>query len=305
LSNNSTGLSEDDDWDLLIGRIRQGKCTPFLGAGASQPAISLAKDMAVALANEHGYPFKIWENDLAKVTHFMAINSDDPVRPKEVLIDKFFHNVNPPDFSQPTQLLRVLAELPLPIYMTTNYDSFMMQALQSVRMKDGEMKKPKRELCNWNKIRLPNVYKSIWDDQSGYRPTPAEPVVYHFHGMDAVPESLVLTEDDYISFLVNTSKDPSLLPDFIKESITGHSLLFLGYSLSDITFQVIFRGLISSMDSVLRRLSVAVQLPPETDESVRENAQRYLTNYYGEQKVHVYWGEAGQFGKDLYERLQK
>jgi hypothetical protein len=265
VNDNSTGLSEGD-WDLLIGRIRQGKCTPFLGAGASQPSISLAKDMAASLAKKHGYPFEISENALAKVTLFMAIKQGDPIWPKEELISEFFDNVNPPDFNNPTQLLRVLAELPLPVYMTTNYDSFMMQALQSVRMSDGEKKKPRRELCKWNDV----TWESVWDKERGYRPTQAEPVVYHFHGMDKVPESLVLTEDDYISFLVNTSRDPNLLPPFIQESLSRCSLLFLGYSLSDVTFQVIFRGLISSMDSVLRRLSLAVQLRPETDESTRK-----------------------------------
>jgi hypothetical protein len=300
LSDSSASLSEGD-WDFLVKRIRDGKCTPFLGAGASQPSISLAKDMAVALAKKYEYPFEISENDLAKVTLFMAIKQGDPIWPKEQLLSEFFHNVNPPDFNNPTQLLRVLAELPLPVYMTTNYDSFMMQALQSVRMSDGEKKKPRRELCKWNDVK----WESIWDKERGYRPTEAEPVVYHFHGMDEVPESLVLTEDDYISFLVNTSRDPDLLPPFMEASITSCSLLFLGYSLSDVTFQVIFRGLISSMDSGLRRLSLAVQLPPEADESTRKGAQDYLNSYYSKQNVRVYWGTAEQFGKDLYERLHK
>ena len=59
------------------------------------------------------------------------------------------------------------------------------------------------------------------------------------------------------------------------------------------------------MDSGLRRLNVAVQLRPEADESVRESVQDYLSRYYGEQRVRVYWGTAEQFGAELCQRMGK
>ena len=40
----------------------------------------------------------------------------------------------------------MLARLPLPVYITTNYDEFMVQALS------GQHKDPKRELCQWNEL---------------------------------------------------------------------------------------------------------------------------------------------------------
>jgi len=44
------------------------------------------------------------------------------------------------------------------------------------------------------------------------------PVVFHFHGSYEIPESLVLTEDDYFDFLVNISRDEDLIPARIQQA---------------------------------------------------------------------------------------
>jgi hypothetical protein len=176
---------------------------------------------------------------------------NDPMWPKEEILKRFFTKAAPPDFNSPDEPHGVLAELPLPVYMTTNYDDFMVRALRS-RKKD-----PTRELCQWNKYikGLPSIF------ESGFEPTVANPVVFHLHGYDKVSESLVLTEDDYLDFLVNISTDPALLPPRIQAALTGASLLFIGYSPADWDFRVLFRGLVMSKESSLRRLSITVQLP--------------------------------------------
>ena len=38
-----------------------------------------------------------------------------------------------------------------------------------------------------------------------FKPSPQTPVVYHLHGHRSVIDSLVLTEDDYLDYLVNMS----------------------------------------------------------------------------------------------------
>ena len=94
----------------------------------------------------------------------------------------------------------------------------------------------------------------------GFVPTPASPVVFHLHGRLSVPESLVLTEDDYLDFLVTVSRDQKLLPHQIKRAMAGASLLFIGYRLADWNFRVLHRGLVMAGEPSLRRLSVTVQL---------------------------------------------
>jgi hypothetical protein len=280
---------EERDWNLLLRRIKAGKCTPFLGAGACFGAIPLGSRIAEKWAQKHDYPLEDCR-DLARVAQFLAVQYD-PMFPKEEILERFFRNVDPPDFTQPDEPHGVLADLPLPIYMTTNYDDFMVRALRS-RHKD-----PKRDLCRWNK--LVKDQPSIFESEPGFNPTPANPVVFHLHGHDEVPESLVLTEDDYLDFLVNISRDQTLLPLRIQRALTGASLLFIGYRLADWSFRVLFRGLVSSMEASLRRISVAVQLSPED-----QNVQNYLADYFGNINVKVYWGTAREFSAELRERWE-
>lgn len=107
----------------------------------------------------------------------------------------------------------------------------MVQALRS-RYKD-----PKRELCWWNQ--LVKDRPCIFESEPGFRPTVANPVVFHLHGHDEVVDSLVLTEDDYLDFLVNISRDRDLLPPRVQEALTGASLLFIGYRLADWTLSAL------------------------------------------------------------------
>ena len=287
---------EERDWKLLLRRIKDGKCTPFLGAGACFGALPLGGQIAREWAQEHQYPLEDC-HDLARVAQFLAVEYDS-MFPKEEILGQWFKEVAPPDFTVSDEPHGVLADLPLPVYMTTNYDDFMVQALES-RHKD-----PKRELCRWNQ--LVKDEPSIFD--SGFTPTVANPVVFHLHGHDRVPESLVLTEDDYLDFLVNISRDQTLLPPRIQEALTGASLLFIGYSLADWDFRVLFRGLVMSTESSLRRISVTVQLPPRsTDalESTQQQTQKYLDEYFKRIDIRAYWGTAREFVAELRQRCKE
>jgi hypothetical protein len=282
---------KETDWDTLLRRIKRRKCTPFLGAGACFGALPLGSEIAQEWTQKYCYPLKD-SGDLVKVAQFLAVERGDPMFPKEEILDQFFTGKAPPDFTEPDEPHGVLADLPLPIYMTTNYDDFMVEALKS-RNWD-----PKRELCRWNQ--LVKDRPCVFESEPGFRPTVANPVVFHLHGHDQVPESLVLTEDDYLDFLVNVSKDQDLLPPRIQEALAGASLLFIGYSLADWSFRVLFRGLITSTEPSLRRISVTVQLPPASDE-----VQKYMDRYFDRIDTRVYWGTAREFAAELQERWEE
>jgi hypothetical protein len=182
------------------------------------------------------------------------------------------------------------------VYLTTNYDDFMAQALKS------RNKSPRTEYCRWNSLLTKDP--SVFEQPAGWHPTPANPLVYHLHGFHQKAESLVLTEDDYLDFLVSISRDQNLLPARIQEALTGASLLFVGYRLADWDFRVIFRGLVTKLDSSLRRISVAVQLPPPSSDA-ELSAQKYLTEYFDDLHVRVYWGSAAEFVVELRDRWEK
>lgn len=289
---------EETDWELLLRRIRAGKCTPFLGAGANYGVLPLGSEIARSWAHEFGYPLEDEEN-LARVATYVAVKHQDAMFPKELLLENWFHNPKPPDYTSPYEPHATLASLPLSMYMTTNYDPFMTKALIAAK------KKPHRELCKWNKFIKDSP--SIFDKNPSFEPTVEEPIVFHLHGHDGYAESLVLTEDDYLDFLVSISKDEQLLPHQVRRYLAGTSLLFVGYSLADWSFRVLFRGLVTSVEQSLRRISLTVQLPPASggDSPANEDeVQNYLSKYFGQIDIRVYWGTAQDFMTELRTRWE-
>jgi hypothetical protein len=109
---------------------------------------------------------------------------------------------------------------------------------------------------------------------------------------------MVLTEDDYLDFLVRISRDQTLIPPRIQDAISSTSLLFIGYGLNDTNFRVIFRGLIENRESS-RKFSVTVQLRPGEPGVVE-----YLTKYFGSFGIRVYWGNAREFVSELKKRWE-
>ncbi len=297
----------EEDWNSLLYRIERGNCTPFLGAGASMPRIPLAGGIAEDWAGRYHYPLPDC-GDLARVAQFRAV-TDDAVRPKEDLAD-MCRNAAPPDFAQPDEIHRVLAELPLKVYMTTNYDDFMVRALRSCD------KSPAPELCPWNDY-VASLVPSVFAEDPAYRPSVSNPLVYHLHGSADEPRSMVLTEDDYLDFLVWFSREWShqdqhkpVFPAPIVRALAGSSLLFIGYSRSDWNFRVLFRGLVGSLVAGCQMKSISVQLTPLPEDAspqARAQAEEYLERYFhAVQKIplRVFWGSAGEFAAELRQRWE-
>jgi hypothetical protein len=247
--------------------------------------------IALEWAKRNSYPLSEGTDDLARVAQFVATNSSDPMRPKDTIVSEFRENAKRQDYSACDNPLGVLAELPLPIFITTNYDNYLIEALTA------KGKKPKRELCRWNS-RL-NEVKSVFTKRS-FEPTKDEPVVFHVHGHQDMPESLVLTEDDYLEFLVSLSKkSQELLASRVQEALAGSSLLFIGYRLADWDLRVLLHGLLTATEKSLRRASISVQLPPDLPPQQQEKAVAYLERYFGELKISLFWGKATDFAKKL------
>lgn len=290
-----------DDWDLLLDRIQDGKCTPFLGAGACHGVLPLGSSIAADWARRLDYPLDDC-TDLARVAQFLAVKVD-AMRPKEWMVNQL-KEVQPPDFTDPYEVHRILADLPLPIYITTNYDNFMFRALKS------RNKNPAQEVCRWNKHlrnklkKEPTVLKSGSHSQVNEQ----NPVVFHLHGHIGLSESIVLTEDDYLDFLVNVSKDEDIVPMRIQEAMAGTSLLFLGYRLNDWNFRVLFRSMVDYLERSMTRAHVSVQLVPVKDDASdeqKQKAQDYLHRYFGDLKIRVYWGTCQEFTQELKTRWEE
>jgi hypothetical protein len=88
--------------------------------------------------------------------------------------------------------LRLLARLPLPIYVTTSYYDFLERALTA------EGFSPLTQICWWGQ-RQPSTISPEHCPDPSFKPSPSKPLVYHLHGLEQYPRSLVLSEDSIIT----------------------------------------------------------------------------------------------------------
>jgi hypothetical protein len=279
---------EERDWTILMSRVRDGKCTPFLGAGASAETLPLGSDIAHAWATAHHYPFED-RDDLARVAQYLAVMTD-AMFPKEEICSQL-RAAPQPNFERNDEPHASLALLPLPLYVTTNYDNFMVDALQLAK------KQPRLEICRWNNASTLKTVPRVLDGR--FVPDAAAPVVFCLHGHLSVPESLVLTEGDYLEFLVAASQDyQRVVPVPLQGALGSTSLMFVGYSLADWDFRVLHRGILAGITRSLRRLSVTVQLPRRDTQQ-----EEYLEKYFADlMEVKVFWGTAQEFAAELSQR---
>jgi hypothetical protein len=193
-----------------------------------------------------------------------------------------------------------LADLELPLYLTTNFDNFMTLALQAKGVS------PRRETIPWREALSQEASRPHYDLEP--HPSEDEPVVLHLFGTDDDIFSMVLTEDDYLDYLARIAHDYQfLLPTSVNAALASTTLLFLGYRLEDLDLKVIMRGLLTKLDlDRWRRLHVAVQIEGAmVDEAKQQEVLRYFQRYFANAKIDIYWGNTHQFVADLHARWQE
>jgi len=297
-------LDEFPWYDLLVD-LEEGQCAPFIGAGACYPHLPLGGDVARAWSAEHDYPFDDTWN-LVRVAQYLATKLDDNEAPKRRIIDRLkAGDAKPPDFSRPDDPHGLLARLNLPLYMTTNYDGYMVKALAANGRPDA------RQLhCNWwGRIEKDAAGNAVEKEPDA--PTIAAPVVYHLHGRLGERKSLVLTEDDYLNFLINVSRDEKRLPSFVRAAFKSKRMLFIGYSLEDVNFKVLLRQAQRNAEGEESAQHIAVQLPPNPkvnnlpDHTLREKQASYLRKQFNSQRIKVCYCDCRQFAAELSRRWQE
>ena len=289
--NNGKGFKESD-WQFLLAQIKAQTCIPVLGAGACAGALPLANQVVKDWTELYEVPSWISPN-LESVSQYLAILKQ-PMYPKTTFAEMLRNLPLPPMFEPHT----TLAKLPLPVYLTTNYDELMEKALKKT------YRRPYRDCTPWNSF--VQQYREALPDN--YVPEAATPLVFHFHGHLDLTQSMVLTEDDYLTFLVKMAKEPDLIPGMVRYAMQRSCLLFIGYGLADKTYRVLHQSLILGMDRAISPWNYAVMpLPVARDATVdeRQAAQSYMDKYLYELRITAYYGTGAEFAKELAERLER
>jgi hypothetical protein len=205
--------------------------------------------------------------------------------------------------------LDLLAEMPLPIFVTTSHHDFMERALRKAD------KHPRVQVCPWNEDFGETPPPPVWFDSKSApedvdpdsEPTPVTPLVYHLYGYEKNPASLVITEDDYMDFLIKVSVEPNVIPSEMTKRMTQSSLLLLGYRIRSWDFRVLLKGIIRKLrniDTSRATFNFAVQLDPALRHSYQEeldNARNYIeTAYFPREMFKVEWHSSLQFIQKLH-----
>jgi hypothetical protein len=135
--------------------------------------------------------------------------------------------------------------------------------------------------------------------------------VFHLHGHVGDPDTMLVTEDDYLDFLA-VSRQPKVIPPRIERAFTDAWLLFLGYRIEDLEFRVLLRSLMTSLKINRYKKHVAVQLVQvsetegEAEKARNEAARAYLSRYCKEAPLNtlVYWGTPREFVVELRQRWE-
>jgi len=198
--------------------------------------------------------------------------------------------------------LHILAKLPLKIYITTSHYNFMEQALEAVG------RHPRTEVCFWSREKsvLPTQAsdsKYMPPDEKQDKEEP--PVVYHLFGLENNPQTLVLSEDDYMNFLISVVQDTNtsrpVVPLWLRAGLAESRLLLLGYRVQDWDFRVLFKFISHYReDNKSAPRGILIQMEPgPAHGGNKEKSIKYLKQYFDTEKFNIDWSNSEKFIQKL------
>jgi hypothetical protein len=263
----------------LSESVEHGRCILFLGAGVHHEP---PPDSPYSYPESERPPLGgRLATQLAQECEFARVCPDEPDRDlqrvalcyqkvfdRQSLVEEIRHAVE--DRSKPSAALRGLAELPFPLVMTTNYDTLFERALRR------EGKEPVVGVYN------PRRYERTPDLPGDTLPTASAPFVFKAHGDINSPNSIVVTDEDYITFVLRMSAESAEthpIPETFRYWLNKWPTLFVGYRLLDFNLRLLFRTLRWNLDRAQRPSSYSVDVRPDPlvrDAWTEEHGLRFI-----------------------------
>ncbi len=305
----------------LADLIKNGKCTPIIGTEISEQILGSYNDIALSLAKKYSVPKYFYQTDFfSKIANFIAVDQDSNTLFKELenswknaLLERFkdslqtefiqhdrdllaiLDSIASQIFDLPGDIYLPLAKLDLPLYITMNFDNTLENALRLVG------KKPELVIAPWSER---FAATSIYDREPDYRPTPERPLVYHFLGHYSLPDSLVITEDDWFEWIIGLIGYKDLVPSVIRRIFRDTAIVFLGFSFNEFTQNII--KVFMDLQGGGRRSRYAhalVHEPFSGPQSSRIN--KYIESYLQYYSIDIFWGSPDNFLQIIFKSIDK
>ena len=320
----------DTFWPFLLENIRSSKCMPILGPRINEGLLPSRSEVSQRLAEKYHYPMADID-DLARVAQFVGLKDRDLLQSDylRLLQRSVFRYLN----LKPTQedrqkygdaslsattlgidwadkvikaresvVQHQLAEIGFPLYLTTNADNFIEQAIRYQGIE------PIRGGPRWQQ-QGEEVKFVLYEDETEQvplEPSLEKPLVFHLNGYDE-DSHLILSEDDYLNHLIRLAhpdEQESMLPMQILSALSQQSFMFLGFGTEDWEFRVILQGLLRPLARTGVKRHVGVQLELDQADQV-DRIVAYLQEYLEQFKIEIYWGTAQQFAGELHSLWQE
>ena len=289
---------EDPLYALMVARIAEfvaaRKCVLFLGSAAHAHSPNhgrppkpspfdyppakcppIGKGLAKILAEVSHYPDQDRDN-LPRVSQHIE---SSPAFGRHALVEAIKKAVH--EGKEPSPALRMLAELEFPLVVTTNYDQLYERALDlkaaeereaaAALADEGERQRALARVTAYDvSIYRPVVYDKKRDEKIETLDCPKElnprrPFILKIHGDVSRPESLVVTDEDYIQFVLRMSDQPPYHP--FGKNVLRHLIewptLFIGYSLLDYNLRLLLKTLRWRLDNADFPVSYSVDREPD------------------------------------------
>ena len=311
-------------WNTLKDKYPTGQpaeLTPIIGPGLSERILGSRRQFSSLWADRLKYPLEEYSREKLERVAFFLATSDNPdsarsnyrAELRDQLYDQYGAALTPDDKKldvksllskissqvwdkDPNESLYRLASFNFPVYVTTAQDSLLTMAL----IKRG--KQPQEFVCRWQSdADTQDMTDVVMDD-------PQHPVVFYLFGKLDQPNSLVLSLDDFLDYLIYVPRGKRI-PEPIWRAIAQRTSLFLGYEMDDWGLRILIRGLLNSEVAGLfqGRMHVAVQVDPQ-NERVRSPAlaRQFLERYFNAvtNRFSVFWVRADDFIAEFDRQVQ-
>jgi SIR2-like protein len=230
--------------DVAMGDIaeavKEGKCILFLGAGAHVPP---PPESRFVYAEDERPPLgRTLSERLAERVNLAAAHPNESLanlqrtslffetmRGRRQLVSELRDAIHVG--KKPSPALCALAELGFPLMVTTNFDQLLERALTEAG---------REPIVSVYSPDSNQTTDDLLDD-----PTADRPFVFKIHGDIGHPESIVITDEDYIQFVLRMADQSPYypVPGIFRYHFVRWTTLFLGYSLIDYNLRLLFKTL--------------------------------------------------------------
>ena len=285
---------EERYWDTMIRRLERESCIPIIGPDMCGELFPSEQAVVNDWITQYGYAVE-GEPELARVAQYLAYAEfSDKREIKSRLVEHRKLNGNADFVEDDDNPYRILARLPIKVFLTTGHDDFLYQALKR------EGKEP-TEVREWS---IEDV-KSAEIDFTAF--TVQNPAVVYLLGHYADEGSITVLEDDFMDFVYKIGKQDLRLPTSLARLLKNNLLLLMGFRVHDWSFRITAQMLADYLNPTHDIRHVAVQMSPLKDGSSteeQEKVERYVKAYLKSRNSEVYISDTATFLEELQQKWE-